>query len=126
MATEWAKGVKAFHRFLSRPEKNPTAPVHCSLPNPRNAGGKDAKKRSKRAIHLLLRLGVNKPWRTKRQTDIEPGEEKRGRLVPCLPWRMTSTTATMLGFFEVNGAAREASPVLTCDEIVFARHTGRA
>lgn len=30
-----------------------------------------------------------------------------------LPWRIKSRTAEILGFFEVNGAAREASPVLT-------------
>lgn len=30
-----------------------------------------------------------------------------------LPWLTASTTAAMLGFLEVNGAAKEASPVLT-------------
>ena len=31
-----------------------------------------------------------------------------------LPWRTTSNTAAMLGFLEVKGAAKDASPARTC------------
>lgn len=93
----------------------------CTSLEKQTLGRRQNREKKVRRVSQGALLSVYGAWHRQKQGLIPSQKNsvlrlKRRKIDPYLPCRTRSTTATMLGFFEVNGAAREASPVLTYKE----------